>query len=176
MAICLVYDIEYDGLYKYGMTEPLLLKEHLNKLTELFPKCIHTAKNGSRYDFTACNNKNLHLSAKTTKVDNKVCPQVIGQPTKNKFCEFFKIDVKTNTIDIKKYIQNNIKTMLASYDFYTFDCSIIYYNKKNKLLQYIKKNKDIDWSKYNFDFSHLYNEKNNYEWKESSSLYFIQRF
>jgi hypothetical protein len=174
MAICLTYNIEYDGRYKYDMEEPLLLKERLKKLIELFPKCIHTAKRGSQYDFTACENKNLHLSAKTTKGDNKVCAQVIGQPTRNKFCEFFKLDSKTNNSDIKKYIQNNVKQMLKSYDFYTFDCPMIYYNKKNGSLKYITKIKDIEWEKYTFDFSHLHNKKNNYEWKESSSLYLLE--
>ena len=174
MAICLTYAIEYDGRYKYDMVEPLLLKERLKKLPELFPKCIHSAKRGSQYDFTASDNKELHLSAKTTKGDNKVCAQVIGQPTRNKFCEFFKLDAKTNNIDIKKYIQNNVKTMLKSYDFYTFDCPMIYYNKKTGSLQYITKIKDIEWHKYTFDFSHLHNKKNNYEWKESSSLYLLE--
>jgi hypothetical protein len=43
------------------------LKERLYKLKELFPSCSHTAKQGARYDFTSINDKNLHLSAKTTK-------------------------------------------------------------------------------------------------------------
>jgi hypothetical protein len=174
MAICLTYGIEYDGRYKYDMEEPLLLKERLKQITELFPQCIHTAKRGSQYDFTACDNQKLHLSAKTTKGDNKVCPQVIGQPTRNKFCEFFKLDSKTNNCNIKKFIQNNIKELLKSYDFYTFDCPMIYYNKKNGSLKYITKIKDIEWDKYTFDFSHLHNKKNNYEWKESSSLYLLE--
>ena len=81
---------------------------------------------------------------------------------------------RNEDVELKKYIQNNVKTMLKSYDFYTFDCPMIYYNKKTGSLQYITKIKDIEWHKYTFDFSHLHNKKNNYEWKESSSLYLLE--
>jgi hypothetical protein len=67
MAICLAYNIPYDGNYKYGMEEPERLKHRLSKLLELFPMCSHTAKRGSRYDYTSDTDANKHLSAKTTK-------------------------------------------------------------------------------------------------------------
>jgi len=116
------------------------------------------------------------LSAKTTKKDGKVCPQVIGQPSKKKFCEYFGIisELKNDTNNIiydleqiKKYIETNIKTMLQIYCENTFDCPIIYYNKhKNKLL-FIKLKENIDWSKYNIIFSRTTSSG---DWNESSSI------
>ena len=41
-AICLAYDIPYDGKYKYGLEEPTRLAPRLARLTELFPPCTHT--------------------------------------------------------------------------------------------------------------------------------------
>ena len=94
-AICLLYNTPYDGTYKYSVQEAELLKERLVKLKDVFPYEIkHIAKNGSKYDFVS--DDGSHLSAKTTKRDGKVCPQVIGQPSKKKFCEFFGLATLTN--------------------------------------------------------------------------------
>ena len=46
MAICLAYDIPYDGKFKYSMELPNKLKLQLSKLLEIFPMCKHTAKKG----------------------------------------------------------------------------------------------------------------------------------
>ena len=173
-SICLLYDIEYDSKYKYSIEDAKKLKERLIKFKEVFPfNIIHSAKNGSRYDFTGLDDLNIKLSAKTSKKDGKVCPQVIGQPTKKKFCEYFEIDNSIDLEEIKKYIQNNLIKLLKKYYDFTFDCPIIYYNKnKNKLL-FIKRNNidninyNIDWTKYNIEFSHI---KKNKKWGESSSI------
>ena len=47
MAICLAFNTQYDGKYKYGMELPTALAPRLAKLTELFPACTHTATTGS---------------------------------------------------------------------------------------------------------------------------------
>lgn len=92
MAICLYYDTPYDGNYKYSWQEAQSLKNKLNNLTNLFPYNIkHCASRGSKYDFECLDDPSIHLSAKTTKKDGKVCPQVIGQPTHKRFCEFLKL-------------------------------------------------------------------------------------
>jgi hypothetical protein len=89
MAICLLYETEYDGKYNYSMEEACQLKYKLAKLKEAFPyKLIHIAKNGNKYDFVSAHDDSVHLSAKTTKKDAKVCPQVIGQPSKKNFASF----------------------------------------------------------------------------------------
>ena len=84
MAVCLAYGIGYDGKYKYGLEEPTALKPRLAALTALFPPCVHTAKRGARYDFTA---PGRHLSVKSTKGNTMVAPQCVGQAQPAKFCE-----------------------------------------------------------------------------------------
>ena len=67
MAICLLYEIEFDGQYKYSMSEATKLRERIVKLKTAFPHSIkHTAKNGSQYDFTGLEDETIKLSAKTT--------------------------------------------------------------------------------------------------------------
>ena len=111
MGICLLYEIEYDGKYKYSLEEANSIKERICQLKYVFPYNIkHIAKNGNQYDFVSINEENkgeeINLSAKTTKKDGKLCPQVIGQPSKKKFCEFFGIDYYSLE-QIKNYIQAN---------------------------------------------------------------------
>ena len=167
MAICLLYEIEYDGKYKYSLDEAKHIKETLYKLKNIFPfKIKHIAKNGNKYDFVSIDG-NIYLSAKTTKKDAKVCPQVIGQPSKKKFCEFFGIDLFYNLEQIKEYIEKNVKTLLEIYTLNTFDCSIVYYNKHKKLLLFINLIKNIDWTKYIISFSHIVKNK---KWNESSCI------
>jgi hypothetical protein len=91
MAICLLYEVEYDGKYKYSLEEAKLIKDRIYKLNQVFPyKIKHIAKNGNKYDFVSIENNNINLSAKTTKKDGKVCPQVIGQPSKKSFVNSLK--------------------------------------------------------------------------------------
>jgi hypothetical protein len=108
MAICLLYEIEYDGKYKYSLEDATIIKDKLHKLKVEFPfKIKHIAKNGNKYDFVSIDDDKVNLSAKTTKKDAKVCPQVIGQPSKKKFCEFFGIDLLYNLEQIKNYIETH---------------------------------------------------------------------
>lgn len=168
MAICLLYEIEYDGKYKYSLEEADIIKDKLHKLKNLFPfKIKHIAKNGNQYDFVSIDDDKIHLSAKTTKKDAKVCPQVIGQPSKKKFCEFFGIDLLYNLEQIKNYIETNVKSLLDIYTLNTFDCPIVYYNKHKNTLLFIKLKENINWANYDISFSH--NIKNK-KWNESSCI------
>lgn len=168
MAICHCCNIHYDGSYKYNMVLSRQLKPRLLKLLELFPhKLIHTAKKGSRYDFTCKDNETIHLSAKTTKKDGKVCPQVIGQPSKEKFCRFFEINISSTHEEIKKYIELNVSNMLTIYSQYTFDCPIIYYNQHFDKLLFIKLKNTINWNEHNIIFKHLIENK---IWNESAVI------
>lgn len=155
MAICLAYGIPYDGKYKYSMYLPNRLKNRLKKLTELFPKCFHTAKRGSRYDFTSVDNSDLHLSAKTTKKGvGKVAPQVIGQSQPEKFCNLLQIPF--STIDmLKRYLQSNVASILSILESYTFDCPNIYYNEALDEITYICKlnKKPIEWNTYEYEWT-----------------------
>ncbi len=171
MAICLLYNIQYDGKYKYSIDDAHILKNKLTNLLTLFPYDLkHTAKAGSQYDFTCITDDTIKLSAKTTKKDGKVCPQVIGQPSKKKFCNFFNVSIiDSNSLEqqIKNYIQTNIHNMLSIYFDNTFDCPIIYYNQHLNKLLFIKVTNKIDWSKYAVEFSHI---KKNKVWRESSTI------
>jgi hypothetical protein len=168
MAICLLYGINYDGKYKYSMEEANNIKEKLQKLKTVFPYDIkHIAKNGNKYDFECVDDNNIHLSAKTTKKDAKVCPQVIGQPSKKKFCEFFGIDLDYNLEQIKEHIENNVKTLLEIYALNTFDCPIIYFNKHKNNLLFVKLKENINWTSHDITFSHIIKNK---KWNESSCI------
>jgi len=168
MAICLLYDIPYDGKYTYNIEDAEKLKLRLCQLTYAFPhKLKHTAKSGSQYDFTGAEDDKIKLSAKTTKKDGKVCPQVIGQPSKKKFCEFFGIDMNFSLDQIKIYIQENVRKMLEIYLELTLDCPVIYYNEKTNKLQLIKLINKIVWSEQEIEFSH---NKKNKIWNESSTI------
>ena len=182
MAICLLYETEYDGKYKYSMEKAINLKEKLYKLKNEFPfKIKHIAKNGNRYDFVNIddftppslgaaapkNFENVYLSAKTTKKDAKVCPQVIGQPSKKKFCQFFDLDPTYDLDQIKNYIETNINQLLEVYSANTFDCPIVYYNKHKKLMLFIKLKNNINWINNEITFSHIVKNK---KWNESSCI------
>ena len=168
MSICKLYNIEYDGKFKYNVKDAIKLVDKIKKLKELFPyELKHVAKNGNKYDFININGPEK-LSAKTTKKDGKVCPQVIGQPSRKKFCEYFNVSSDSNSLDsIKKYIEQNVKNMLEIYFDNTFDCSIIYYNKHKKLLYFINKKENISWDQFEIIFSHI---KKNKIWNESSTV------
>jgi len=168
MAICLLYNTQFDVKYKYSMEEAQLLCDRINPLLEVFPhKIKHIAKNGNQYDFCGIEDENIKLSAKTTKKDGKVCPQVIGQPSKKKFCEFFSIDSSISLEEIKLYIEENVRNMLYIYFELTFDCPIIYYNKTKNTLQLIESIKNIKWNELVVDFNHLKKKK---KWVESSTI------
>ena len=169
MAICLLYEIEYYGKYKYCLEEANNLKDKIQKLKNVFPfKIKHIARNGNKYDFVSIDDDKIHLSAKTTKKESKVCPQVIGQPSKNKFCDFFGIDLLYNLEQIKNYIEINVKSLLEIYTLNTFDCPIVYYNKHKNMILFVKLKENINWLNYDISFSHIMKNK---KWNESSCIY-----
>ena len=167
-GVCLLYGIEYDGKYKYSVEEAQKITDRIVKLKDVFPhNLIHSAKNGSQYDFTGADDAAIRLSAKTTKKDGKVCPQVIGQPSKKKFCDFFGLDQALTLEQIKQNIEDNLAPMLSIYFKTTFDCPIVYYNKKKDLLLFIRTLTEIDWTQCVIEFSHI---KKNKVWGESSTI------
>jgi len=167
MAICLALNIPFDGPFKYSMEEAEALKTRLilGGLRQLSPELVHTAKKGARYDYTGANDSNIHLSAKTTKSGGgKVAPQVIGQGQPAKFCEVLEIpfqDIPT----LKKYIQDNIQSILPVMVEYTFDCPNLFYNKKKSTIQHITLKDAIDWSVYEYTWTQDFEK-----WKNSSTL------
>lgn len=148
-AFCRAVNISYNGIYRYE--EP---SEDL--LYRLFPftytDWVHTAAGGSRFDMTEVGNENNHLSLKTTKKDGKVAPQVIGQPSINKFCELIGIESLSKS-QLKNHIQSNISDILPIFEEYTFDCPILYYNEKTNQIKYIQKLEKIKWSDYEYSWT-----------------------
>ena len=163
MAICLTYGIPYNGTYKYDMETPEKLKKRLAPLIDqkLFPMCNHTASKGARYDFTSLDDDSIHLSAKSTKKGvGMVAPQVIGQPSPQKFCNI--VGLTFTTIEnLKSDIQTNIKTILPFLVDYTFDCSTLFYNKEQDTIRFIKMISPIVWDNHTFTWTCHANVWNN---------------
>jgi len=160
-AICLAYNIPYDGPFKYSRAEAELLKLRLETLPQLFPTCKHTAKRGSRYDYTATNDPLVHLSAKTSKKrKGKVAPQVIGQSQPTKFCELLGIPF-LDVPSLKKHIQENPTLILPLLLSYTLDCPNIYYNKELETIRFITMKAPINWTNYTYSWSCNWSDWNN---------------
>lgn len=155
MALCLALGTPYNGAYKYGMETPEKLKKRLAPLItqNLFPICKHTASNGSRYDFTSLDDDSIHLSAKTTKKGvGMVAPQVIGQPSPQKFCDIVGLTFTTKE-NLKTDIQTNITTILPFLVDYTFDCPTLFYNKEQDTIRFIKLITPIVWDNHIFTWT-----------------------
>ena len=170
MAICLLYNIKYNGNFKYSIDEANYIKNKIEKLKNIHPfNMEHVARTCDIYDFTS-DNIYHNLSAKTnTHNSQRICPQIIGQTTIKKWCEYFEIDPILPVNEIKMYIADNIHKILFKYFQNTFHCPIIYYykNSKNVKILYIKLKNNIDWNKYDIIFTHIIKNKN---WNESTSI------
>ena len=168
-SICMLYNIPYVGPYKYGNERPMLLKERIKSLVDIFPMLTHTAAKGALHDFTSTN-LTLHLSAKTSKKkDGKVAPQKIGQPTKKKFLEYFGLPPDMTDNDIKIFIQRDIVRILNEYFKYTFDDKIIYYNEAKDVAMFVEKVKNVVFDPKLIEFGCIRKDK---EWNESNVLFY----
>lgn len=152
-AICLAYDIPYEGAYKYGLEAPTALLPRLSALPSLFPPCRHTAARGARYDFTTVDGSR-HLSVKSTKGNTMVAPQCVGQPQPPAFCTRMGLPVMEVPV-LKAYIQEHIAELLPTLLDYTIgdSCDVLYYNQKSNAMKYIRRRADIPWSAYSYSWS-----------------------
>jgi hypothetical protein len=168
-AICLLFGIEYDGKNKYSIEEAIKLQGRIHQFKDVFTHdIIHTAKGGNPCDFMGKTDKGIKLSAKTSKnKKGKVCPQIIGQPSKNKFCEYFGIDQSMDLENIKKFIEENLTHLLNEYLKNTFHAEVLYYNKKENTLLFIRLKQDINWDDYVINFNHNILKKT---WNESTTI------
>ena len=161
-AICSLYDTNYVGNFKYSKEDAEKLRMRIQKLKELRPySYTHTALKSNLHDFT-CDEK--HLSVKSCKSGWKICPQIIGQPTKKKFCEYFCIPIISTDAEIKSFIQNNLNRCLTSYFENTFHCDVVFYGKKQDTVQLIE-SKPIDWTNRAYELS-----RKDEAWRESTTL------
>jgi len=168
-SICMLYNIPYIGPYKYGNERPMLLKDRIKGLVDIFPMLTHTAAKGALHDFTSTDST-LHLSAKTSKKkDGKVAPQKIGQPTKKKFLEYFGLPLDMTNSDIKIFIQRDIVRILNEYFKYTFDDKIIYYNEARDVAMFVEKVNNVVFDPELIEFGCIRKDK---EWNESNILFY----
>ena len=173
-ALCLLLDIPYVSKsgYKYSIEEAEKIKERLSKVKEYlsYDEFTHTGESSKLYDFTGKDNN--HLSVKTNKHKNdwKICPQIIGQPTKKKFCEYFELPIKCSDAKIKEFITENTVKVLKAYFENSFHCPILYYNEEEDTVMIIKKKSDIEWDKIDYKFS--YQKSKTGSWNESTTVYF----
>ncbi len=161
-AVCIYYDIEFKGDFKYSIENAKRLSEKLTPLKDLWaPYAEHTANNRSCHDFTYfCNGLSRHLSLKTNKSSGgKVCPQIIGQPTSKTFRKHFGL---SEDINIKDYITNNFPSMLEKYWNNAYDVPMLYYNEKEDKIYYIRPS-----SYPEFESEYLTLGK---DWNESTTL------
>jgi hypothetical protein len=173
-ALCLLLDIPYVSKsgYKYSIEEAEKIKERLSKVKKhlSYDEFTHTGESSKLYDFTGKDNN--HLSVKTNKHKNdwKICPQIIGQPTKKKFCEYFELPVKCSDAKIKEFITENTVKVLKAYFENSFHCPILYYNEEEDTVMIIKKKSHIEWEKIDYKFS--YQKSKTGSWNESTTVYF----
>jgi hypothetical protein len=166
-AICFALDIQYDGDYKYSIDEAKSLVPRLKVIRDIYSRFHHTGRKGGRYDFTSLDDSSKHLSAKTTKKRNaKVAPQVIGQPTPEKFCEIIEIPYNTESL-LKEYIQSNIQDILPKLLNYTIDmnCPIVFYTKQTNEILHICLKSILDWTQFEYTWTTPYSS-----WRNSSTL------
>jgi hypothetical protein len=190
-AICDAYGIPFDGPFQYSQAEVDKLTPRLKRIItdNLFPMCVHTASKGARYDFTAVADSRIHLSAKSNKKKGgKVAPQVVGQATPQKFweevcmCSSVAIAAEpaiaepaiadpTDPATLKKYIQENITTIMPMLWRYTFDSPIVYYVRDTDEIRFIAPaggDDEPDWSAFQYTWSRSYDK-----WTNSTSLRII---
>jgi hypothetical protein len=144
--------------------------------------CAHTASKGARYDFTAVagvsGGEVLHLSAKSNKKKGgKVAPQVVGQATPQKFWEEVCMSNSvasvasdpTDPATLKKYIQENIATIMPMLWRYTFDSPIVYYVRDTDQIRFIAPavagHEQPDWASFQYSWTRPYDK-----WTNSTSL------
>ena len=186
-AICDAYGIPYNGPFQYSQADVDKLTPRLKRLVtdNLFPMCAHTASKGARYDFTSVAGESggevLHLSAKSNKKKGgKVAPQVVGQATPQKFWEecvavsgaggsvAAAVD-PTDPATLKKYIQENITTIMPMLWRYTFDSPIVYYVRETDQIRFIAPavagHEQPDWSSFQYSWTRPYDK-----WTNSTSL------
>ncbi len=129
----------------------------------------HLGSDNKSIDFLTFNNETV--SIKTNINGSKICPQNIGQSSRKKWCNYFKLAATICDSDIKEHIISNIREILDSYYNNLFCCDItIYWNKKtpNKF-NIINKNSisKINFLSTDIKFSHIINKK---LWIESTTI------
>ena len=165
-ALCDLLQTPYNMVFKYPQERVDVLKPRFASLQQEFSNYKHTGHSDDLNDFTSSDGTK-HLSVKTTKKGSKICPQIIGQPSRSTFCPTFRLPLDATNEQIKSYIQTNVASMMPKYIATTFHCPVLFYCEKTNLCQIITMTTPIDWTSVILKFSHLEKKK---EWNESTTL------
>ncbi len=176
--ICKIYNEtnnDFEKLFQKKHIDKDFVEENMTlfqKLKDYYQSLIYIGNVNNKFDFKINDSEEKYVSVKSNFNGKKVCPQIIGQTTLNKYKNYFDL----NNEHVKSYIVNHIDSILQKYLINTFHCDIIYFTKmKDKnILQIIKYNPHIlntfTFDKNYISFSHI---KNNKDWVESTTVYYI---
>jgi len=139
-ALCEVFQIDH-SISESRVSRTMIdqIKSKLNKETLGFKLSKHIGKQ-NKVDFLTTNNETV--SVKTNSSGYKVCPQVIGQTTKKKFCEFFGVE-NLSVDEIKELMYENIDKMIDKYLDHLFCCDyLIWIGRDRKDRRELKNGKE----------------------------------
>lgn len=166
-AICDLIETPYNMAFKYSQVRVDSLKPRFASLALEFAGYKHTGHTDNLNDFTSADGSK-HLSVKTTKKGWKVCPQILGQPSRSTFCPSFELALDSTNDQIKTYIETHVSEMMPKYLATTFHCPVLFYCEKTNLCQIITIISPPSWNEISLSFSHQEKKKT---WNESSTLY-----
>jgi len=167
-ALCEVLNTPYNMSFSYPQERVEALKPRFAPLATEFAGYVHTGHKDNLNDFTSADGSN-HLSVKTIKEDAwKICPQIIGQPSRSTFCPTFGLPLDATNDVIKSHIVSNVISMMPKYEETTFHCPLLFYHEKKNICQIITLIKPVPWTDMSLSFTHL--EKNK-AWNESSTVH-----
>jgi hypothetical protein len=172
-ALCYALETPFNGNFKYSEEKATSLAAKLAPLKSTLAGYKHTGDHNNLYDFMKSPEEHLSVKSVKHKSSWKICPQIIGQTTKKKFCERFAVATTSTTTpeqNIKTYIENNTIALLEAYVSTTFHSPVLFYCEDTQEILLISLTTPINWSSHNLEFLH---KKKNKPWNESTTLKII---
>ena len=166
-ALCEVLGTPYNMVFKYPQERVNALRPRFASLAQEFAGYTHTGHKDDLNDFTSPDGSK-HLSLKTTKKGSKVCPQILGQPSRSTFCPTFGLPLDATNDQIKAYVETHVAEMMPKYIATTFHCPVLFYCEKTNLCQIVTMTTPLPWAEVTLTFSHKEKAK---LWNESSTVY-----
>jgi hypothetical protein len=171
-AFCQLINTPFNGDFKYSVEKANAIVTKMTPIKHKYIGYKHTGDRNNLYDFTKSDTE--HISLKSVKHKNawKVCPQIIGQTTKKKFCQKFNV-ADTENATIKTYIENNLKSLLTEYLANTFHCPVLFYCEESNECMIITLKTPIKWEEATLEFLH---KKKGSVWNESATIKVTHNF
>lgn len=173
MAMCLAFDTPYQGPFRYDMDRARSWSPRLIRagVQDMFPPMEHTAQGGARYDFSGPGGE--FLSAKSTKKDGMIAPQLFGQAQPQKFSEELLGIPYIDIPNLKRTIQDPqyLPKILAGLEEATFSCAILYINAYDDKMLFIIQQEPLPWERV---LNSICWTRRHESWNNSSSLQFVK--